>query len=154
MSTPNSPSHGVHTDMTHASCRSVLKNILSEQRMEQLLSRPFIVVNVWRPIKTIQRDPLALCDRRSVDPSKDIIPDRRVISGQVFEFGSPVFNERHQWYYLNEQQPDEPLMFQQLGSEPGSNDAILHSAFVDSDHLDGPPRESIEMKCFAFFDGN
>ncbi|KAE8382352.1 hypothetical protein BDV26DRAFT_288637 [Aspergillus bertholletiae] len=152
MSTPHSPSHGVHSDITHASCRSVLKDVLPEAQIERLLSRRFMVVNVWRPIKPIQRDPLALCDWRSVDPAADIIPDRRVISGQVFEFGMPIFNEKHEWYYLNEQRPDEPLIFKQLSSDVASNVTLLHSAFVDPDHINDPPRESIEMKCFAFFD--
>ena len=151
MSTPNSPSHGVQSDITHASCRSVLKDVLTEAQIERLMGHRFMVVNVWRPIKPIQRDPLALCDWRSVDPATDIIPDRRVISGRIFEFGMPIFNQKHEWYYLNEQQPDEPLIFKQLSSDAASNMTLLHSAFVDPDHINDPPRESIEMKCFAVF---
>lgn len=151
MSTPNSPSHGVHSDITHASCRSVLKDVLTEPQIERLLAHRFMVLNVWRPIKPVQRDPLALCDWRSVDPGTDIIPDRRVISGQTFEFGVPIFNEKHDWYYLNEQLPDEPVIFKQLSSDLTSNVTLLHSAFVDPDHSNDPPRESIEMKCFAVF---
>lgn len=151
MSTPNSPSHGVHSDITHASCRHVLKDIIKEDKMARLMSCRFVVVNVWRPIKPIQRDPLAVCDWRSVDPASDIFPDRRVIAGQVFEFGVPIFNEKHEWYYLSDQQPDEPLIFKQLSSGVASSVTLLHSAFVDPKHVDNPPRESIEMKCFAFF---
>ncbi|OOF95621.1 hypothetical protein ASPCADRAFT_130009 [Aspergillus carbonarius ITEM 5010] len=151
MSTPNSPSHGVHSDIMHASCRHVLKGILIEEEIERLMSHPFIVVNVWRPIKPIRRDPLAVCDWRSVDAASDIVADRRVISGQIFEFGVPIFNEKHEWYYLSEQQPDEPLVFKQLSSDATSNVTLLHSAFVDPNHVNDSPRESIEMKCFAFF---
>ncbi|PWY64841.1 hypothetical protein BO83DRAFT_368546 [Aspergillus eucalypticola CBS 122712] len=151
MSTQNSPSHGVHTDMTRASCRSVLKDVLTEDEIERRLSHPFVVVNAWRPIKTVRRDPLAVCDWRSVDPASDIVPDRRIISDHVVEFGLPVYNEKHDWYYLSEQQPDEPIIFKQLGSDAASSVTLLHSAFVDPEHIHGPPRESIEMKCFAFF---
>ncbi|GKZ86316.1 hypothetical protein AnigIFM56816_001368 [Aspergillus niger] len=151
MSTMNSPSHGVHSDMTQASCRTVLKDVLSEDEIERLLSYPYVVVNAWRPIDTVRRDPLALCDWRSVDPASDIVPDRRIVSGDVVEFGLPVYNEKHDWYYLSEQQPDEPLIFKQLGSDAASSVTLLHSAFVDPEHINGPPRESIEMKCFAFF---
>lgn len=151
MSTPNSPSHGVHSDLTHASCRSVLKDVLTEDEMARLLSHRFIVVNVWRPIKPIKRDPLAVCDWRSVDPTSDILADRRVTADEVFEFGVPIFNEKHEWYYLSDQQPDEPLIFKQLSSDVASSVTLLHSAFVDPKHVNDPPRESIEMKCFAFF---
>lgn len=154
MSTLNSPSHGVHTDMTHASCRHVLKGIVPDDEIERLMGCRFDVINVWRPIKPILRDPLAVCDWRSVDPDSDIFPDRRVISGQVFEFGMPVFNDKHAWYYLSGQQPNEPLLFNQLSSDVASSMTVLHSAFVDSNYINGAPRESIEMKCFAFYTGS
>ncbi|KAK9857343.1 hypothetical protein MYU51_020687 [Penicillium brevicompactum] len=154
MSTLNSPSHGVHTDMTHASCRHVLKGIVPDDEIERLMGCRFDVINVWRPIKPILRDPLAVCDWRSVDPDSDIFPDRRVISGQVFEFGMPVFNDKHAWYYLSVQQPDEPLLFNQLSSDVASSMTVLHSAFVDPSHNNETPRESIEMKCFAFYTGS
>lgn len=154
MSTMNSPSHGVHTDITHASCRHVLKDVIPDEEIERLMGYPFDILNVWRPIKPILRDPLAVCDWRSVDPESDIFPDRRVVSGQIFEFGMPVFNEKHKWYYLSEQQPDEPLLFNQLSSDVASNMTVLHSAFVDPNHINESPRESIEMKCFAFFTGS
>ncbi|RAH64470.1 uncharacterized protein BO66DRAFT_443967 [Aspergillus aculeatinus CBS 121060] len=98
---PNSPSHGVHSDITHASCRPVLKEILPADEMARLMGCRFVVVNVWRPIKPARKDPLAVCDWRSVDPASDIFPDRRVIAEQVFEFGVSVFNEKHEWYYLS-----------------------------------------------------
>ncbi|RAK74696.1 uncharacterized protein BO72DRAFT_470703 [Aspergillus fijiensis CBS 313.89] len=135
MSPPNSSSHGVHSDITHASCRPVQKEILPADEMARLMGCRFVVVNVWRPIKPVQKDPLAVCDWRSVDPATDIFPDRRVVAGQVFEF----------------RQPDEPLVFMQLGSDVASSVTLLHSAFVDPKHVDDPPRDSIEMKCFAFF---
>ncbi|KAJ5242632.1 uncharacterized protein N7469_000959 [Penicillium citrinum] len=62
MTTPNSPSYGVHSDITLASCRSVLKDLLTEAQIERLMGHRFMVVNVWRPVKPIQRDPLAVCD--------------------------------------------------------------------------------------------
>ncbi|KAF7587643.1 hypothetical protein BBP40_006898 [Aspergillus hancockii] len=151
MSTPNSPSHGVHTDLTHASCPGTLKEVLPGHEIKRLLRHRYVVINVWRPIKTIRRDPLAVCDWRSVNPAKDIVNDRRVVSGSILEFGVPTYRESHDWFYLSEQQPDEPLVFKQLDSNPEANITLLHSAFVDPKYADYPPRESIEMKCFAFF---
>jgi hypothetical protein len=152
MSTAHSPSHGVHTDLTNASSRYLLNNVIDdEEEVERLLKCRYIVVNVWRPIKQIFKDPLALCDWRTVNPETDIFNDRRIISGGVLEFGRPIFNEKHQWYYLSGQQPDEPLLFKQLDSNPETNITLPHSAFVDPKYVGHPPRESIEFKIFAFF---
>lgn len=153
MSTMQSPSHGVHTDLTIASCPYLLKLVIpDDEEVERLLNRRFMVVNVWRPIKPIRRDPLGVCNWKSVNPSVDIYNDRRVSSEGVMEFGLPIFNEKHEWYYLSGQRPDEPLLFKQLDSNPATNITLLHSAFVDPKYADYPARESIEMKIFAFFD--
>jgi len=153
MSSAQSPSHGVHTDLTIASCRYLLKNVIpGEEEVERLLKRHFIVVNVWRPIKQIRRDPLGVCNWKSVNPALDIYNDRRVTSEGILELGAPVFNEKHEWYYLSGQKPDEPILFKQLDSNPETNLTLLHSAFVDPKYVDYPARESIEMKIFAFYD--
>ncbi|KAF2763069.1 hypothetical protein EJ05DRAFT_506707 [Pseudovirgaria hyperparasitica] len=153
MSTAHSPSHGVHTDLTHASCHFTLaKSVPDPAERDELLSGRYIVVNVWRPVVTIKKDPLTVCDWRSVDPVKDIYNDRRVVGDNVMEFGLPIYSDKHEWYYLNEQRPDEPLVFKQLDSNLETNITLPHSAFVDPKYVDYPPRRSIEMKCFAFFD--
>ena len=154
MSTMQSPSHGVHTDVTMASCRYLLKNIIpDDEEVERLLSRRFMIINAWRPITQIRRDPLAVCNWKSVDPANDIYNDRRVTSEGVMEFGAPIYNEKHEWFYLSGQRPDEPLLFKQLDSNPENNITLLHSAFVDPKYTGFPARESIEFKVFAFFDG-
>jgi hypothetical protein len=72
-----------------------------------------------------------MCDWSSVHPAVDVYNDRRVTSEGVMEFGMPIFNEKHKWYYLNGQRLDEPLLFKQLDSNPDTNITLLHSAFVD-----------------------
>jgi hypothetical protein len=130
-----------------------LKNVIPDDaEVERLLNCHFMAVNVWRPIKQILRDPLAVCDWNSVDPAIDIYNDRRVSSEGVMEFGAPIYNKQHQWFYLSGQRPDEPLLFKQLDSNLGSNITLLHSAFVDPKYASFPARESIEFKIFAFFD--
>lgn len=153
MSTAQSPSIGVHTDLTHASSRYSLHNIgYSPEEIEHLLKFRHVVVNVWRPIKQIRRDPLAIYDWRTVNPETDIFNDRRVLSDGILEFGRPVFSERHEWFYLSGQRLDEPLIFKQLDTNLEANITLPHSAFVDPKYVDYPPRESIEFKDFAFFE--
>lgn len=153
MSTMQSPSYRVHSDLTRVSCRLALKNVIpDDEEVERLLTRRFVAVNVWRPIKQILRDPLGVCDWKSVDPNNDIHNDRRVTSEGIMEVGFPTFSEKHEWYYLSGQRPDEPLLFKQLDSNLDNNITLFHSAFVDPKYADFPARESIEMKIFAFFD--
>lgn len=162
MSTANSPSHGVHTDLTHAPCPSLLRRVVTnEAEVKILLSQRYIVVNVWRPIKPILRDPLAVCAWRSVNPAQDIFKDRSVPNiikdsrdseSAIMEFGVPVFSERHEWLYLSGQKPDEPIIFRQLDSAEGKDINLIHSAFVDERSASFPPRESIEFKVFGFFE--
>lgn len=152
MSTMQSPSYRVHTDMTRVSCQYILKNMIpDDEEVERLLTRRFMAVNVWRPIKQILRDPLGVCDWKSVDPN-DFHNDRKVTSEGIIEFGLSTFSEKHEWYYLSGQRPDEPLLFKQLDSNPNDNITLLHSAFVDPRYAEFPARESIEMKILAFFD--
>lgn len=162
MSTANSPSHGVHTDLTHASAPSLLRRVvIDEAEVQRLLNLRYIVVNVWRPIKPILRDPLAVCDWRSTNPAQDIFKDRSIPNiikdsrdseSAIMEFGIPVFSERHEWLYLNGQKPDEPIIFKQLDSEKEGDINLIHSAFVDERYAKFPPRESIEFKIFGFFE--
>lgn len=73
---------------------------------------------VWRPIKTIYKDPLAVADAHSV-PDDDLVgaaliyPDRR---GETYAVKP---NPSHQWYYKYGQRPDvSPINKQSRGHCP------------------------------------
>ena len=113
------------------------------------------VVNVWRPLKTVTRDPLAVCDWKSVDPARDWMAHRFNYSHGWNELGAVKHHKDHQWHYLSHQTPSEPLVFIQFDSglaEAGGM-TTAHSAFVDPKYADGAARESIEIKMFVFVDG-
>lgn len=152
MDTARSPSHGVHTDVTISTVPFILKEGgIPDDEIEHLLKKRFMVANLWRPCKTVLRDPLGVCAWSSVDQA-DIFTDRREGPKGIMEFALPVFNERHEWHYLSEQRPDEPLLFKQLDSHKDESITLLHSAFVDPKYKNYPPRESIEVKMVLFFD--
>lgn len=119
---------------------------------EQLLQGKVEIINVWRPLKKVERDPLAVCDWTSVHRD-DCIRHRLVLPSGWNELGKYRFNANQRWYYLSGQQPQEALVFRQFDSgkvgEGGMT--VPHSAFVDPKAVDGPARESIEIKMFAFF---
>lgn len=96
-------------------------------------ARRWALFNAWKPVKTIQRDPLAMVDCRSV-PEKDFRTKRRVVSPGVFG-GSYCMahgnqENTHKWYYLHEQTPEEVLVFRGYDSDqstPGYR--TPHTAF-------------------------
>lgn len=147
------PALSVHSDFSLTGAKhNVELQVPDEAAREKLLQGRVLLVNVWRPLKTIKKDPLTVCDWSTVDPAKDLIPLKFQFPAQWNELGKWRYNDKHQWYYLSEQKPDEPLVFMQYDSQSPDGKTLPHSAFEDEEYLSGPPRESIEIKIAAFVD--
>jgi hypothetical protein len=147
------PAHSVHSDMTPIGAMNTLKNIVKDNpaELDSLLKTRIMVMNVWRPLKTIQKDPLTVCDWTTVDAKNDLAGSRLIWKdGSWHEFGKVHFSERQKWFYLGGQRPDEALLFKQFDSKVENGVSLPHSAFVDSQFATAEPRESIEIKMFAF----
>lgn len=149
------PAHSVHSDFTPAGALRHLESVIPDaEEREQLLKRRVLIINVWRPLKTVQRDPLAVCDWATLDWRKDRLANRMVLPHGWHELGKYAFRESQQWFYLSQQQPQEVLIFTQFDSESeqagGGGMTVPHTAFKvpGTDML--PARESIEIKMFAF----
>ena len=141
----------VHGDYTPISAPQRVRDLLRDEA-DNLLSRPFAIVNVWRPIRGPLRDaPLAVCDADTVS-SDDLVachlmyPDRQ---GQIYEV---MFNPAHQWYYVPEMQSDEILLFKTYDSRNDGRARLApHAAFEDPTMpRDALPRDSCEVRAFAF----
>jgi len=71
----------VHIDQSYAAAFSRVAYHLPEEA-EKLQRSRVQIINVWRPIKTVQRDPLAVADAHSVDDDSLVVteliyPNRR-----------------------------------------------------------------------------
>lgn len=107
---------------------------------------------VWRPIKTILKDPLALADAHSV-PDTDLIPVSLIYPDRTGETYTVLPNAAHRWYFKYAQQPDEPLFIKCFDSlDDGRARRIPHSAFTNPEHEGGETRESIEVRTLVFYD--
>lgn len=74
--------------------------------------------SVWKPLRGPLRDwPLALCDAASVQ-AKDLTPADIVFDTKVTENMQVHHNAAHKWYYLEDQDPSELLVFRQADSHP------------------------------------
>lgn len=145
------PAHSVHTDFTSAGALKQLENVIRDPAERAALETDRVLaINVWRPLKTIKRDPLAMLDWQSVQP-EDIKPLKMIFNESAWnEFGKVTYSPRHKWVYLEGQTPEEPVIFSQFDSRAPDGMMLPHSAFVDPRWVGEEARQSIEIKMFAF----
>ena len=142
----------VHNDYTEKSGPQRVRELLGAEA-EPLLTRRFAEYNVWRPIRgPVRTYPLGLVDSSSIAPEDFALTDL-VYEDRVGEIYQGVFNPAHRWYYFPEMQRDEAVLIKCYDSmHDGRARFSLHAAFEDpTSPADAPPRESIEIRTFAFF---
>lgn len=146
----------VHVDQTPESATKRVHMHTPESIAESLLKHRFQIINLWRPINHPATDyPLAVCDFRSIDWDKDLIPTTLKFSHRIGETFSVRYNPQHKWKYQRSMRPDEALFIKCFDSKMDGNTAILtpHTAFIDpTTPKDAPLRESIELRALVFYD--
>ena len=146
------PVRSVHNDYTEWSGPQRVRDFFPEEA-EALIARRFAIVQVWRAIgKPIERNPLALADSRSLAPD-DFIPAERRFPDRVGEIYLFEHNPAHRWTYFPRMRRDEAIVFKVYDSaKDGRARWNAHTSFDDpTTRPDAPPRESIEIRAFAFF---
>ena len=148
------PAGVIHNDYTQASAEKRVRDLFAEDEANDLLSRRFAIVNVWRasnhaPIETA---PLALCDARSV-AEDDLITVERHSKDRIGEVQQVIFNPDHQWFWYPRLQADEAILIRTYDSATdGRARFSVHTAFEDpTAPANALPRESIETRAFLFF---
>lgn len=142
-----------HTDFTETSALRRLQDQLGSEAAD-LQRQRVLQVNLWSPIRGPLRDfPLAICDASSVGPHQleavDLLyPDRR---GEIYYLR---YDPAQRWYYAPEMQVHEAWLIKNYDSAAiGIARLAAHSAFDEpSKGVRVDPRESIEVRAFAFFD--
>ena len=141
-----------HNDYTPKSAPQRIRDLMGEEA-EDLLTRRYAYVNLWRPIRGPVLDaPLGLCDWRSLGP-KDMVATDLIYPDRVGEVYNATFNPSHQWFYFPEMRTDEAVLIKCYDTrEDGTARWSLHSAFDDpTTPPDAPPRESVELRALVFF---
>ncbi|MCJ1386326.1 hypothetical protein MMC17_009452 [Xylographa soralifera] len=125
--------------------------------------------SVWRPLKTIERDPLVVLDWRATNNSELVPYVGRVLSGitpngeyirESFTHDPPKMPQNHRWYWMPYQQPNEVLILKfadTAAGELGEKNAHIaaccaHAAARIAGSEGLPPRESIECRIIAFWE--
>ncbi|KXH67268.1 methionine permease [Colletotrichum salicis] len=144
------PVQRVHIDQPYKAALSRLSHHLPEDA-DQLLKGRVQIINVWRPIKTVQRDPLAIAEAGSVSES-DLVVTELIYPNRRGETYAVRHNTIHKWYYKDGLTPDEVILIKCFDSKTdGRARRVPHTAFVDpTASPDAPPRENIEVRALVF----
>ncbi|KAL0565669.1 hypothetical protein V5O48_016348 [Marasmius crinis-equi] len=146
----------VHVDQTTEAATNRVRRHLPTEEAEERLKHRFQIINLWRPISHAAIDwPLALCDFRSVNVKKDLVPVDLVYPDRVGETFGVQFNPQHKWKYLKGMTPEEVVLIKCYDSIEDGTVAVLtpHTAFEDPTTPHGSPyRESIELRALVFYD--
>ena len=135
----------------------------------------FSIINVWRNIDKlpVQRDPLGLCDGKSISYD-DLVVFEINYKDRIGENYFAKHSSKHEWWYFPQATPDEAILLKQwdsigvMATNPtstsmykndnrGKDNSVcnfsLHGAFKDpNSHVDSPERRSIEVRCVVFYD--
>jgi hypothetical protein len=142
----------VHNDYTEWSGPQRVRDLLPESA-DDLLSRRFAIVQVWRPIRhPVESFPLAICDAPTLSP-KDLVISERRYPDRIGQTYAITYDSAHQWFWFPRMRRDEALVFKVFDSAlDGRARWTAHTAFDDPT---APPnarsRESIEIRTLAFF---
>ena len=150
--TVREPSAVIHCDYTPRSAPQRVRDLMGEDA-EDLLSRRFAIVNIWRPIgHPASTSMLALCDARA-HQGADLVAAERRAKDRIGEIYLARWNKDHRWVCFPDVAPTEALAIKTYDSaEDGRARLTLHTAFDNPAPPAGAkPRESIEARVFAFF---
>lgn len=116
-------------------------------------SLPFMLLTVWRSTRgAVGQYPIAVCDGRTIS-TPDLVNVYRHRGSQVHSLQLARYSLSHKWYFYNDMQPEEALVFVCHVSKSGySFRSTLHSAVnIQSPESEMAPRNSIESRCIVFF---
>ncbi|KAF2214330.1 hypothetical protein CERZMDRAFT_37850 [Cercospora zeae-maydis SCOH1-5] len=158
----NVPAMQVHIDHTNRSADTLLE-CLTIPEAEYVRSKAancrWAVINLWKPLKTVTRQPLAVCDATTVPESDlrgytmrvrpEVSPDSTERNVEIWHV---MANPEHKWYWPSAMEPNEALLIKCFDSKlDGRARWAPHSAFNLPDDQ-GAPRESIEIRCLVLWE--
>ena len=155
------PARFVHVDYSRESFNDFARTHLETagvNDMEYWLQRRYVAYNIWRVLSPPPQDvPLGICAASSTAP-EDVVTGVAVIDAPgvpEWRFGSSLYryNPAHRWFYFPDMHTGEALVFKAFDSDLERIQGCPHSAFNDPGcPPDVPPRASVEIRAYAFFD--
>lgn len=150
------PSFGAHVDYGRKTVAEQARLLLGDEA-DHWLAQRVVLMNFWRPITTVYRTPLALCDASTVLQSD--LNDSEIRGGLEDPNRPPLwgynlsYNPDHRWYYTHRMQPDEMYAFKLYDNDSSRPQWTGHTAIIDPDTKEGdPPRYSMEIRTISFIE--
>ncbi|CAK1363211.1 hypothetical protein CB0940_04683 [Cercospora beticola] len=125
----------------------------------------FASYSIWRPLQTVKRDPISVCDYRSLDMSELIPTENRIPSGinpegdyvvEAYTAQPPKRPELQKWYWVPEQKPDEVCIIKFADSAAENDPNIAACGLHVSPVLPGTENEEIrqssETRVYLFWE--
>ncbi|KAK0734518.1 hypothetical protein B0T26DRAFT_844858 [Lasiosphaeria miniovina] len=148
------PLHRAHVDQSYDGALARMhEQFAADEDVGGLLQRRWQIVNIWRPIKTVYKDPLAFADATSVADA-DLVPASIVYArtGRRRESWTVKPSAGHRWFFKYAQRPDEVVLIKCFDSDASvAARRVPHCAVEDAEHVDGECRESVEVRCLVLF---
>ncbi|KAK4500890.1 hypothetical protein PRZ48_009082 [Zasmidium cellare] len=165
------PAPRVHIDIANRTSRSKISSMFGEEQEAEWRQegRRTMFFSFWRPLETVQRDPLGVCDARTFN-AKEVVRMNRtfpdlVVQDQPQEVllvqaaASGETGCKHQWYWMKDQTVDDLLIIKLHDSEGKAEEdfsapvrSAPHSSFVIPGTEDKPTRKSVEMRAVVIFE--
>lgn len=150
----NQPAFGAHVDYGAKTVADFTRLQLDPEEAERRLAGRHMLLNVWRPIATVESTPFALCDASTV--RREDLFDSEIVGGlgglpfSLWGFNL-AYDPGHRWYWVPRQRPEEVLVFKLFDTDPDAVQFTAHSAFEDPTAPTGAaPRQSVELRTVAF----
>lgn len=121
------------------------------QQADDLVKKRYQIINIWRPIETIFKDPIAVADANSI-PDEDLFGADMTEDNFKGESWVLRHNPAHRWYYKAKMTPQDVLLIKCFDSDKNVPRRAPHSAFEDPAYLDKQSRQSLEVRCIVFYD--
>jgi GA4 desaturase len=144
------------SEIVQAEDRLLAKGIVLIELKDHYNGPRWAMLRVWRPLKTVRRDPLALSDCRTFrkeDYVKFNVLFPSADGGESHK--EDVFlahgSEGHAWHWISDQRPDEVLIIQLFDSEAEKNGVgvaggVMHSSAQIEGTEEEEARESVEVR--------
>lgn len=145
------PAKRVHNDYTLDSGPRRARELLPPEQADDLLKRRFAIVNLWRPLITVEEAPLAICDARSIAASDFVATDLKY-NDRTGEIYSVLPNPAQRWFYVPRMRPEEALLLKCYDSATDVARFTAHGAFDDpTSPANAQPRQSIEVRTLVLY---
>jgi hypothetical protein len=140
-----------HVDQSYTGAELRLRwEFPDPKEADELLKRRYQIINIWRPIETILKDPIAVADANSV-PDSDLVGAEMVEEEFRGESWVVRHNPNHRWHFKYRMTSQDVLLIKCFDSDTSLARRALHSAFEDPAYRDEVSRQSIEVRCLVLY---